>query len=99
MAVNCIHTDIQDRANGCDFDSDFFFVTNNEVMVKSAKAAYEQYPTIVNKLKESGLTYKNTMKEYARMDNKFAKSRIGIGESSNLAQLAMTYYWTNPSSE
>lgn len=99
MAVNCIHTDIQDRANGCDFDSDFFFVTNNEVMVKSAKAAYEQYPTIVNKLKESGLTYKNTMREYARMDNKFAKSRIGIGESSNLAQLAMTYYWTNPSRE
>ena len=33
------------------------------------------------------------------MDNKFAKSRIGIGESSNLAQLAMTYYWTNPSRE
>lgn len=99
MAVNCIHTDVQDRANGCDFDSDFFFVTNNEVMVKSAKAAYEQYPTIVNKLKESGLTYQNTMKEYARMDNKFAKSRIGIGESSNLAQLAMTYYWTNPSRE
>lgn len=32
MAVNCIHTDIQDRANGCDFDSDFFFVTNNEVI-------------------------------------------------------------------
>lgn len=62
MAVNCIHTDIQDRANGCDFDSDFFFVTNNEVMVKSAKAAYKQYPTIVNKLKESGLTYKNTMR-------------------------------------
>lgn len=99
MFVNCIETDIQDRANGCDFDSDFFFVTNNPVMVKSAKAAYEKYPTIVNKLKESGLTYKNTMKEYARMDNKFAKSRIGIGESSNLAQLAMTYYWTEPSKE
>mgnify|MGYP004507736773 FL=1 len=99
MFVNCIHTDIQDRANGCDFDSDFFFVTNNNVMVQSAKVAYKQYPTIVNKLKESGLTYKNTMKEYARMDNKFAKSRIGIGESSNLAQLAMTYYWTEPTME
>ena len=99
MFVNCIHTDIQDRANGCDFDSDFFFVTNNNVMVQSAKVAYKQYPTIVNKLKESGLTYKNTMKEYARMDNKFAKSRIGIGESSNLAQLAMTYYWTEPTRE
>lgn len=99
MFVNCIHTDVQDRANGCDFDSDFFFVTNNNVMVQSAKVAYEKYPTIVNKLKESGLTYKNTMKEYARMDNKFAKSRIGIGESSNLAQLAMTYYWTEPTRE
>ena len=30
------------------------------------------------------------------MDNKFAKSKRGIGESSNLAQLALTYYWTNP---
>ncbi|RGH55025.1 hypothetical protein DW846_02205 [Ruminococcus sp. AM36-2AA] len=99
MFVNCVHTDIQDRANGCDFDSDFFFVTNNSVMVRSAKVAYEKYPTIVNKLKESGITYKNTMKEYARMDNKFAKSRIGIGESSNLAQSAMTYYWTNPTKE
>ena len=99
MFVNCIHTDIQDRANGCDFDSDFFFVTNNDVMVQSAKIAYQKYPTIVNKLKESGLTYKNTLKEYARMDNKFAKSRIGIGESSNLAQLAMTYYWTEPTME
>lgn len=99
MFVNCIHTDIQDRANGCDFDSDFFFVTNNDVMVRSAQIAYKKYPTIVNKLKESGLTYKNTLKEYARMDNKFAKSRIGIGESSNLAQLAMTYYWTEPTRE
>lgn len=28
------------------------------------------------------------------MDNKFAKSQMGIGYSSNLAQLAMSYYWT-----
>lgn len=97
LAVNCIHTDVQDRANGCDFDSDFFFVTNNNVMVINAKKAYEEYPTIVNKLKESGLTYNNTWSEYARMDNKFAKSKMGIGESSNLAQLAMTYYWTEKS--
>lgn len=99
LAVNCIHTDVMDRANGCDFDSDFFFITNNDVMVRNAKKAYSEYPTIVNKLKESGITYDNTWSEYARMDNKFAKSRIGIGESSNLAQLAMTYYWTKPSKD
>ena len=63
-----------------------------------------RFPTIVNDLKESGITYKNTLLEYARMDNKFSKSRIGIGYSSNLAQLALTYYWTelqkdNPNEE
>lgn len=95
MAVNCIKTDIQDRANGCDFDSDFMFVTNNPVAVKCAKKCYNEYPTTVNKIKESGITYSNTKKEYARMDNKFARSQRYIGESSNLAQLAMTYYWTD----
>lgn len=99
LAVNCIHTDIEDRANGCDFDSDFCFTTDNPVMVRSAAKAYREFPTIVNQLRESGVSYRNTMAEYARMDNKFARGRIGIGESSNLAQLALTYYWTEPSRE
>ena len=80
--------------NGEDFDSDFNLVTNNPVMVKYAEICYRDFPTIVNDLKESGITYKNTLLEYARMDNKFSKSRIGIGYSSNLAQLALTYYST-----
>lgn len=96
LAINCIKSDIQDRANGCDEDSDFFFVTNQKTLVKYAKICYENYPTIVNELKESNITYENTKLSYADMDNKFAKSRMSIGESSNLAQLAMTYYWTNP---
>lgn len=99
IAVNCIKSDIQSRANGMDFDSDFLFVTNNIKMVECAKKCYEEYPTIVNDLKESGITYENTPESYASMDNKFAKSRLGIGESSNLAQLAMTYYWTKSSKE
>jgi hypothetical protein len=96
LAINCICSDIQDRANGCDEDSDFFFTTDDETMSKYAKICYENYPTIVNKLKESNITYENTKIAYADMDNRFAKSRMSIGESSNLAQLAMTYYWTNP---
>ena len=94
LAVNCIHTDVQDRSNGCDFDSDFFFVTNQCNLVSLAKKSYEEFPTIVNHLRESGITYENTRLSYAQMDNKFSKSRLGIGWSSNLAQLAMTYYWT-----
>jgi hypothetical protein len=94
IAVNCIHTDVQSRANGMDFDSDFMFVTNNKVMVNAAKECYEKYPTIVNALSESGISYDNTLEEYAAMDNKLANSKMGIGESSNLAMLALTYYWT-----
>lgn len=99
IAINNICTDVQDRANGCDYDSDFFFVTNEETMVKYAKIAYKNYPTIVNDIHESGITYANTKKAYAEMDNKFAKSQLGIGLSSNLAQLAMTYYWTELNKE
>lgn len=94
IAVNCIGTDIEDRANGMDFDSDFMYVTNQPTMVHYAAVCYRDYPTIVNALQESGITYPNTKAAYAQMDNKFSKSRRGIGWSSNLAQLAMTYYWT-----
>lgn len=99
IALNCIETDVQARLNGCDFDADFLLVTRNESMVKAAKICYYEYPTIVNDLKESGITYSNTMKSYSDMDNKFAKSSLGIGWSSNLAQLALTYYWTSPTRE
>lgn len=99
IAVNCIETDIQSRLNGADFDSDFLLVTNNPTMVKCAKTCYSDYPTVVNGIKESGIVYKNTKSAYANMDNKLAGSQMGIGWSSNLAQLAMTYYWTELAKE
>ena len=99
MAVNCIGTDVQDRCNGEDFDSDFNLVTNDSTIVECAKRCYEEYPTVVNALKESGITYNNTMTDYSNMDNKFSSSKMGIGWSSNLAQLAMTYYWTEKAKE
>lgn len=73
--------------------------TNQKEIVKSAKICYENYPTIVNALRESGISYKNTKEDYAMMDNKFSGSQMGIGWSSNLAQLAMTYYWTELNKE
>lgn len=74
-------------------------VTNQKEIVKSAKICYENYPTVVNALKESGISYQNTKTDYANMDNKFSGSQMGIGWSSNLAQLAMTYYWTEKAKE
>ena len=99
MAVNCIETDIQSRANGMDFDSDFMLVTNQKEIVNASKICYDNYPTVVNALKESGVSYQNTKTAYADMDNKFSGTQMGIGWSSNLAQLAMTYYWTELAKE
>ena len=99
MAVNTIRTDIQSRLNGCDYDSDFVYASNHGALVKAAKICYEKYPTIVNDLAESGLTYDNEPSEYARMDNQLAHSQLGIGWSSNMAQLAMSYYWSEKAKE
>ena len=94
MAVNCIHTDVQSRMNGEDFDSDFNFVTNQPQMVEAARIAYRNYPTVVNEVPESGMSYDNTMKEYARMDSAMQGAQKAIGGSSDSAQLSQSYYWT-----
>jgi len=99
VAINCIQTDIQARANGMDEDSDFMLFTDHPTIVACAGKSYAEYPTIVNALKESGITYHNTKTDYARMDHKLSGSQTGIGQSSNLAQLAMTYYWTENAKE
>ena len=91
LAVNVLHTDVQDRANGCDFDSDSFYVTSKKQIVEHAKKCYKDYPTIVNNVPKSTNKYDNTMLNYAIIDNKLASSQLGIGESSNLAQLALSY--------
>lgn len=91
IAVNCIHTDLQDRANGCDFDSDSIYCTNQPDIARYARYCYENYPTIVNNIPKEKNTYTNTMLDYALIDNNLAHSQLAIGESSNLAQLALTY--------
>lgn len=74
-------------------------VTNQKEIVNASKICYKNYPTVVNALKESGVSYQNTKTAYADMDNKFSGTQMGIGWSSNLAQLAMTYYWTELAKE
>ena len=93
MAVNCIETDVQPRMNGEDFDSDFNFVTNQPQMVEAARIAYRDFPTVVNAIPESGLTYVNDLREYAKMDSMMQRAQKAIGGSSDSAQLAQSYYW------
>ena len=91
IAVNLNHTDFQPRLNGCDQDSDSIYTTNQAEIVEHARLCYKNYPTIVNNIPKDTNVYNYDMKDFARVDNGLAASQLAIGESSNLAQICLTY--------
>lgn len=94
IVINGIGTDVQDRLNGQDLDTDSIFATNQPDIVELAKKAYTNCPTIINKI---GLRvnneYNHDMESYARMDNSISSAQLDIGNASNKAQLALSYYY------
>lgn len=93
IVVNGIGTDLQVRASGCDYDTDFCMVTNNKYMVELAKKAYLEYPSMINNISAHKSSYKKNMLDYALMDNKIASSQYDIGIASDLAQIALSLYF------
>jgi hypothetical protein len=72
-------------------DSDSIYTTDQEDIVSHAKYCYANYPTIVNMIPKEKNHYDNTMDNFADIDNKLAAAQLAIGESSNLAQLSLSY--------
>lgn len=91
LAVNMIGTDFQDRNNGSDQDSDSGYCTDQVDIVEHARKCYADHPTIVNNIPKEKNVYRNTMDDFAMLDNRLANCQRDIGESSNLAQIAQTY--------
>lgn len=94
IIINGIGTDVQCRLNGQDLDTDSIYTTNQPDIVDIAEEAYLKYPTIINDIGLKGNSkYKKDMKSYAEMDSKISASQYAIGEASNIAQLALSYYY------
>ena len=94
IIINGIKTDVQERMNSQDLDSDSCYVTNQGDIVELAKKAYMEYSTIVNEIPLTGSSvYRKDMISYAMMDNKIAAGQDDVGSSSNVAQLALSYYY------
>lgn len=94
IIINGIGTDVQSRLNGQDLDTDAVYATNQTDIVKIAEEAYLNYPTIINDIGLKGNSeYKKDMESYAKMDSKISSSQYAIGEASNIAQLALSYYY------
>ena len=51
---------------------------------------------IVNNIPKDKNHYDSKLKTFAKVDNKFSGSRRTIGESSNLAQIALSYHQSWP---
>lgn len=70
------------------------FTTNQSDIAKYAKHCYINNPTVVNNVPKEKNHYDYSMYNHAIIDNNLAKSQMSIGESSNIAQLALTYSYT-----
>lgn len=94
IVINGIGTDVQDRLNSQDLDSDTIYATNQPEMAELAHKAYIEYPTIVNDIpKSTNSDYDKSMVSFAVMDNKIANAQSDTGVSSNIAQLALSYWF------
>lgn len=92
ICVNAIENNIQQRLNGCDYDSDSMLVTNDEWIVNGVVNAYDILKVPVCKAEPVGKTdYVNTPKSLAGLDQTIAKNKIG--EIVNLSQFLNCLLW------
>ena len=95
LVINMIGTDAQDRGNGMDMDSDAGFVTNQYNIVEHAKYCYTHYPTIVNNIPKEKNIYSRDIQNFAIIDNNLSAAQLDIGESSNVAQIGLSYTYND----
>lgn len=93
IIINGIGTDVQSRLNGQDLDTDSIYTTNQKNIVELAKKAYAEYPTIINEIKYSTNEYDKSMKSYSMMDANISAAQYNTGSASNIAQLALSYWF------
>lgn len=80
-----------DNKKNADQDSDSLYVTNQPDIVAHGKHCYKTYPTIVNNIPQEKNHYDSSLLNFAKVDNTLASAQRAIGESSNLAQVCLTY--------
>ena len=92
ICVNAIDSNIQQRLNGCDYDSDSMLVTNDEWIIAGVTGCYNILKVTVCKAAPIGKTdYENTPRSLAALDQTIAKNKIG--EIVNLSQFLNCLLW------
>lgn len=87
VCVNAIDNNIQNRLNGCDYDSDTMLITDDELLVQAAERTYSDFLVPYCTLDAQ----KRTGVDVATVDNDIANNMIG--EIVNLSQYLNAKYW------
>ncbi len=87
LCVNAIDENIQFRLNGCDYDSDFVTITNNEIIYNAIDKNYDLFKVPVNGVPET----KQEGKKLYIVDNKIGNNQVG--SITNLSQHLNSIFW------
>lgn len=87
VCVNAIGENIQQRLNGCDYDSDTMLITSNTTLIEVAKKYYDFFKVPVCRIKEGDKDNKELYEADALASNN------KIGEIVNLSQRLNSILW------
>ena len=92
ICVNAIGSNLQQRLNGCDYDSDTMLVTNDKILIDGVKLCYEDLCVPVCKVDPVGKAeYSSSATDLARLDRAIAENEIG--NIINLSQFLNCLFW------
>lgn len=93
VAVNAIGENIQQRLNGCDYDSDSILLTDNSVLIKAARKNQGRFLVPTANLPSLKINRTYHPEQQTELDIKTSVNKIG--EIVNLSQELNTALWQN----
>lgn len=91
VCVNAIEENIQQRLNGCDYDSDTMLITDDALLIEVAKRHYDKFPVPTNLTTSSKTQCYYTQSDKAGLDVRTSVNKIG--EIINLSQQLNSLLW------
>lgn len=91
ICINSINENILERLSGADFDSDTLLITNNKILINSAKKNYKYFKVPTRNINPPKSKRHYTFDDLADLDDKTSNNKIG--EIVNLSQELNSLLW------
>ena len=91
VCVNAINYNIQQRLNGCDYDSDTMLITDHPLLIETAKKNYDRFKVPTNLTTSVKTQRKYCDEDRSDLDVKTSVNKIG--EIVNLSQNLNSLMW------